>query len=111
MARKMLTEAQQKEAENLMEGWMSQAGEDHRRMANKLEAIGLTTEDFKVKEDNHDKQYRSGEGDFMRNLSATLDGIAEGTFGPHNLPGADKADDDEADDSDEDDSEDDKDDD
>lgn len=98
MARKMLTEAQKKkkEVDTLMEGWMSQAAEDHRRLANRFEKIGLTSEDIvsaKQKID-HSQQMRSSSADFMRDIFAKLDAVAEGTFGPHNLPGAAKKDDD-----------------
>ncbi len=109
MTKKYLNEAHKKETETVMEGWMSQAGEDHRRLANKLEAIGLQTEDFAKSPKKHATQTRSSDGDWMRGLYSKLDDIAEGTFGPHNLPGAkDKDDDSDADDAEDDSDKDDK---
>lgn len=91
----MLTEQQRQkkeEVEVMMEGWMSQAAEDHRRLANRFEKIGLTHEDLQKvgKQVDHTQQMRSSDGDFMRNMFSKLDAVREGTFGPHNLPGADK---------------------
>jgi len=82
MVKKMLTEAEQKkqEIDILMEGWMSKAAEDHRRLANRFEKIGLTQEDIQKPNDkiDHSKQMRSSNADFMRNMFAKLEAINEG---------------------------------